>query len=459
MSAETSAPRYHWGVASARGVLLGLGVVRSGVAAGCIAIAAVSAYLGLPIWFAGVALVGGAVYVGAPGGTGRSAHETLSAAAGLLHRRVLGSARQSAGAPSFTAARRSEPFWPKALGLLQIESVPVAGAEAGVVFSRRGPTRTATVVFGVLGPPRYRLLPTAEQAAAVSAWGEVLASTASARSGIARLSWVERATPAPAPLIDDEGSDDYADLVAGAYGAAVVHHVYVAAQVRADDAGRARAEWELLAGAMSSAGLVAVPLGPQALAGVLRGYGDGHLGPTDPCAAGPMAWRESWTGLDTGGRVHRGFAVSAWPRLPVGPAWLDPLLADVPAGVERSIAVHLEPVPPNRAAEASRSARAAHALSAEQRSRWGFVEDRVESRQAEEADARDSELVAGHGLHKVGAVVLVSAPHAEALAPAAEAVRLAAAAARLELRPLDGEHGGAWEAALPLCRLGWRRRP
>lgn len=458
MNTETAAPRYHWGVASARGVLLGLGVVRSGVVAGSIAAAAVCAYLRLPIWVAAGVLLAGTVYAGAPGSGGRSAHETLTALFGLLHRRVRRTARQSAGVPTFLAGRRTEAFWPKALGPLHIESVLVGGAEAGVVLARRGPARTATVVFGVLGPPRYRLLPAAEQAVAVAAWGEVLASTAAARSGISRLCWVERATPASAPPVDG-GGDDYAGLVRAAYAGAVVHHVYVGAQVRADDPGRARAEWELLGASMTGAGLICAPLGPRGLAGLLRGYADGHLGPTDPAAAGPMAWREAWTNLDTGGRVHRGFAVSAWPRLPVGPAWLDPLLAEVPPGVERSLAVHLEPVSPARAAERSRSARAAHALSADQRSRWGFVEDRVESRQAEEADARESELVAGHGLHRVGAVVLVSAPDAGALASAGEAVRLAAAASRLELRPLDGEHGGAWEAALPLCRLGWRRRP
>ena len=460
MSAQTAAPpRYHWGVPSARGLVLGLGVVRSGVLGVSIAAAAGVAYLRLPIWAAAGFLLAGVVYILAPGGAGRSAHETLTSAAGLAHRRVSGTARQSAGVPTVVAGRRTEAFWPRALGPLRIESVPLCGAEAGVVFARRGPARVATVVFGVLGPPRYRLLPPAEQAAAVAGWGEVLASTAAARSGIARLCWVERAVPAVAPAPHDDGGDDYDELMATAYAGAVTHHVYVGAQVRADDAGRARAEWELLAASMASAGLVAAPLTRPALCGLLRGYADGHVGPTTDAAAGPMAWRERWGGLETGRRLHRGFAVVSWPRLPVGPAWLDPLLADVPAGVERAIAVHLEPVSPARAAEVSRSARAAHALSAEQRSRWGFIEDRVESRQAAEADARESELVSGHGLHKVGAVVLVSAPDAERLESAADAVRLAAASSRLELRPIDGQHGGAWEAALPLCRLGWRRRP
>jgi hypothetical protein len=74
-----------------------------------------------------------------------------------------------------------------------------------------------------------------------------------------------------------------------------------------------------------------------------------------------------------------------------------------------------------------------------------------------EVEGRDEELAGGYIAQRVGAVVMVAAPDNERLDLACRQVEAAALAAHLELRALDGEHGPAWTASLPICRLGWRQ--
>jgi hypothetical protein len=163
--------------------------------------------------------------------------------------------------------------------------------------------------------------------------------------------------------------------------------------------------------------------------------------------------------VQTADRCHRAWEVVAWPRTLVGPAWLDPLLAAVPAGCERTLSLHLEAVPTPVAARRLRSARTGAAVEEEHRSRLGFLTPLGEVRRGEETEAREAELAAGYVLHRVAGLVVVSAPDETALDTGGAEVVAAAAAAGVDLRPLDGSHGLAWAAALPAARLAWKARP
>jgi hypothetical protein len=335
--------------------------------------------------------------------------------------------------------------------------VAVDGSAWGVLVEA-GPHRavTATAVFGVVGDPRFRLLPEVDQAAAVSGWAQVLAEAA-AGSSIAHLQWVERARPQAGP--EPAGPAGYQAMVAEAAAQATEHRSLVAGQVRlagGDGWAQAVGAWRLLVTRMAAAGLCAMPLGPAALAGTLREWASGRADGCDPALAGPGAWLESWRLVRTAGRCHRVWAVVAWPRTLVGPAWLDPLLAAVPEGVERTVSVHLQAVATPLAVRRLRAARTGHLLEEEHRARLGFVAPVGDLRRGEETEAREGELAAGYVLHQVAGLIMVSAGCEESLDAAGAEMVAAAAAAGLDLRPLDGCHGLAWAAALPACRLGWR---
>jgi hypothetical protein len=452
-----AAPRYSWGVPSARGVALGLGPGRLLALGGGLVATTLTFYLRLPVMVAVLPAAAGCVWAWAPGGAGRSLHETAVAGGGLSVRRLR--ARPAPLPVVGFGGQVAEPWWPRELGRLRVEPVPVDGNAWGVVVeSGRHRAATATAVFAVLGDPRFRLLPEVDQAAAVSGWAQVLAEAA-VGSSIAHLQWLERARPQPRP--EPIGPAGYQAMVAEAAGQAVEHRSLVAAQVRlagGDGWTRAVGAWRLLVARMAAAGLCALPLGPAALAGTLREWASGRAGGCDPALAGPGVWSESWRLVRTAGRCHRAWAVVAWPRTLVGPAWLDPLLAAVPEGVERTVSVHLQAVPTPMAVRRLRAARTGHMVEEEHRARLGFVAPVGDLRRGEETEAREGELAAGYVLHRVAGLVMMSAGGEERLEEAGDEMVAAAAAAGLDLRPLDGCHGPAWAAALPACRLGWRGR-
>lgn len=452
--------RYSFGVASARSVALGLGPVRFAIFLGGVGAGGLALYVGVPIAISMVVPILAIAYVWLPGGAGRKAHDTVRVGVAHQARRAAGSAKASAPLPAVALNKvAGQAWWPAELRDLRLDRVSIGGTEVGVVVSRRGPKLSATAVFAATGPPRYLLMDSAEQAGLVAGWSSVLSGLALERSRVGHLQWVERSTPASPELTGPSAPAGYRALVADVAGQAVEHHVYIAAEVRlgSDDFADAAAEWRLLSSRLAGASLAARPLGPDELAGLLRSWSDGRTGPAAWGQAGPSCWRETWREVETGGRFHRGYAVSAWPRVPVGPAWLEPLVVGAPAGVERVLSVHLEAVPHALAVRRLRSARTGHALEAEHRARAGMIGGAAERRQAGETDDREEELVAGYALYRAGGVVLVSATTVAGLDEASGEMLAQAAAASLDLRPLHGEHGAAWAATLPLCRLGWRR--
>jgi hypothetical protein len=501
VSAEAgSASSYRFGAGPA-GLWLGLGPGRLGVLGGGLVAAVSGLYLGAPIPVAVLPLLVAAAVVWLPV-AGRPVAAWAPPAVGHAARGLAAQTRWVAPLPVPRLAGRADGSrlrLPAEYGRLRLHTEPLAGGAELAVLTDRG-ARTATVVLAVAGADRFPLLASAEQDRLIAGWGQALAALAGGGTRVRRLQWIEHAAPEsrrdpvdwmrahtdpvdrpdgrPAEVDDvDMGAGDYPGFADRLLAGAVRHRVFLAVQVEAtpvrrprparssgggadgepgaDAAGPATAEVarqvvDLLLGAE----LVARPLGEAETAGLLAELLTGRPpAPARAGAVGPLSRRAGWDAVRVDDAQHRVFAVTGWPRLPVGPSWLEPLLLAAPAGVARTISLHLVPVPAAAALRRSRSARARAELDRADRSRLGFVPTAGADQAAADVLDAEAELVAGYATVRVAGLVAVTAASVAELDQAGRALRAAAALAHLEVAPLHGRHAQGLAACLPLCRL------
>src|SRR5581483_11923022 len=290
-------------------------------------------------------------------------------------------------------AGERQPSLPPFLSGLALLDVPVthfgavAPAGLGVVADRSA--RTVSATLRVRGR-EFSLLERAEQERLVHLWGDALAGFCTERTAVASVRVTEWAAPAGVSEHERylavageraEGTDAhraYTGLLATAGPAATAHETLVTVTVSARRL-RARAgdrrsaeeravdelvdEIRLLASRLETAGLtVEAALSAAETAEVLRVRCDPGVlsrlegrrrslaalaGVVSRFNAGPLATRTGWSSLRSDGSLHRSYWIAEWPRLDVGPNWLEPLLLH--AGGVRTISIHYEPVPPGRA--------------------------------------------------------------------------------------------------------------
>lgn len=448
-----------------RALWLGLGPARLGVLAAAVLIAVGAGYAGAPVLLAAAPLAVAAAWCFLAVG-GVPLHELTLAAASYAAGLATGAHRQRADLRTSPASRGSQDATPvrlrlpAACGHLELCAVDVAGVELGVLTERGRRGWEVTCLLRVTGDAGFCLLDPAEQSRRLAGWGEVLAALAGEYAERCRLQWVE--TAAPEPVAADPGCELAAEMGART----VCHRTVLATRVRTGQRDRdlavrqAEPLCQLLAARLLAAGLVAEPLGRRALDQQLRLAMTGApvttsaVGPGE--VLGPASQLEAWDHLRTDDTWHRGYLITGWPRVPVGPAWLAPLLTEGPSCGRRSVTVHFQAVRPDLAARRARAARQSASLDAEDRARLGFGAGARERRSQAQADAVEEELAAGYVQHRVAGLILVSAPSLRDLDDASRQSLAAAGAARLELRPLHGRQGLAWAAALPLCRLEHR---
>jgi hypothetical protein len=502
VSAEAgSASSYRFG-AGPTGLWLGLGPGRLGVLGGGLVAAVTGLYLGAPIPLAMLPLLVAAAVVWLPV-AGRPVAAWAPPAVGHAARGLAAQTRWVAPLPVQRLTGRADGYrlrLPAEYGRLRLHTEPLAGGAELAVLTDRG-ARTATVVLAVAGADRFPLLASAEQDRLIAGWGHALAALAGTGTRVRRLQWIEHAAPEsrrdpvdwmrahtdpvdrpdgrPAEVDEiDMSASDYPGFADRLLAGAVRHRVFLAVQVEATpirrsrpartsggrvDAGRragadspatpgevARQVVDLLLGAE----LVARPLGGAETAGLLAELLTGRPSASAQAGVlGPLSRRAGWDAVRVDDAQHRVFAVTGWPRLPVGPAWLEPLLLAAPPGVARTVSLHLVPMPAAVALRRSRSARARAELDRADRSRLGFVPTAgTEQATADVLDA-EAELVAGYATVRVAGLVAVTAASAAELDQAGRALRAAAALAHLELAPLHGRHAQGLAACLPLCRL------
>jgi hypothetical protein len=325
-------------------------------------------------------------------------------------------------------------------------------------------TRTVTVVFDVAGVDRFPLLAAEDRDALIAGWGQSLAVLADTDDTLVRLQLIERARREPAAALlngnalSDSGNGDE-ELRRTVDALATRHESRLAVQwswARLDDTALATvaSRCRTVSHSLLSARLLTRPLSTRELAGDLAaGFRGPQASNASDLTPGPVSRRTAWSHVVTDEICHRSYAVTGWPMTPVTADWLSPLLLAAPAGVTRTVAVHLEVVSPAAAARTARTARAKAALDQRDRVRLGMTTSAAIDRAESSGVAMDAELAAGYRTHRLTGLVTLSGDTVAGLDDAARVVRQAAATARLELRPLHGQHDLALAATLPLCRI------
>lgn len=403
------------------------------------------------------------------------------------------------GAPG--DGHRDPPLPPFLAGLSLTDAGAVAWSPmssvtgVGVVLDRVN--KTASASLRVAGRD-FSLLERVDQERLIQLWGDALAGFCAERTAVESVRVTEWAAPAGVAQHErylavagasSAGSDahrSYSELLAEAGPVATSHDALVTVTVAtrrvrrraaaASDGSNAAVdalleELRLLAARLEVAGLtVEAPLSAVETAEALRLRCDPAAGASletrrrslaalagavSRYNAGPLATDAHWNALRADGSFHRTYWIAEWPRLEVGPNWLEPLLLH--AGAVRCFALHYEPVAPSRAFR--RIDRDATRLGAdeEQRSRSGFRIGARHRRAEEAVMEREAELVAGYAELEFAGFVTVTAPDEGSLWEACSEYEQAAAQAGLEVRPLDGRHDLAFVCTLPLGR-GLARR-
>lgn len=373
-------------------------------------------------------------------------------------------------------ARRANPF-PVPLAACRILAPPVedGGLRVGVVHDAKAQTYTAVLAMAGAGLP---LLGNEERHARIGAWAEVLAGLVREGSAIHRVQWVERSLPGP-PLATGprqlggpEGArQSYAELLETVGAASEHHEVLLAVSVRAERGARALGpatdaaacaslvrevqafETQLQGAGFPSLGVLA----PRALVLCLRNAIEAHPHPLGTGGPGlapwwpwPLASESSWASYRTGDTWHATYWVAEWPRLPVGPDFLAPVLLHGPR--RRAVAVTMEPLGPERALRQAEHDRTAWLADAELRRRGGYLTSARRRREQETATAREVELADGHAPYRFAGFVTVTAGTGPELEASCRRLEQAAAQARLSLLRLFGEQDEAFTWTLPLAR-------
>lgn len=481
-------PGWLLGMGGAQCVALGLGVF--GLAGLLTA--------GLPV---PVALVPTVVAAGLSFGRwrGRPVHEQVPAVAGHTVRSLTGRRRWVATLPFLTgteadAARRLPlPGFLDGIEVLDGGPVPWSPGAGGlgVVRDRRTGELSATVT--VTGGS-FSLLERSDQERALSRWGDVLAAFCGERRPVSRIRVLEFAAPSGVAeherFVERNGRRPesaarraYDELLADASPRAVGHEVLVTVTVdqrrvrRRGQAGDAAAvdvlaeELRLLTTRLEAAGLgVGAPLTPAETATAIRRRLDpvgtdrevvdrsslAGMAGLDPARRfGPMATENLWSEARVDRSLHRTYWVAEWPRLEVGPSWLEPLLLH--PGATRTFAVHYEPVAPTTSQRRIDRDTTRLAADEEQRSRAGFRIGARHRRAEAAVLEREAELVSGYAELEFAGFLTVSADTPDDLDRACAEYEQAAGQAGLELRSLDARHDLGLVCALPVSR-GLARR-
>lgn len=491
-------PQYVFGPRAETSVILGLRpgqvvVLNTGLAAAvaCLILVPVGANVAL----AAAAVLAAATVAFVPVAGGRTVEQWAPVALRGAWRRTARTTGWRSPAPTNGRSRSGDQSAcpPPGLGGVHIVGVDVGPGELGVAHE---PSKGAYTALVQADGDGLGLLDSADQRQRLAAWSEVLAGFGGEASPIARIQWVQRSVPDDGDELARDLGDraavptssaslaSYLELLDDAAPAVRDHEVFLAVQIterraarllrgaRGRDA-RRQAAGEVLADQLrrldrrlARAGLrvVAGALPPRRLAEVLRtasdpaargdlarrGWHGAEQSGCEPANAWPLATEETWTAYRSDSAWHATFWIAEWPRTPVGPDFLAPLLLESTG--QRTVSVVMEPVGHAAAVRAAESARTSELAEAQLRESKGFVESWRKRREAEATERRAAELQEGHGEFRFSGYVTVTAAEPDELDEACAALSQAAGQAGLELRRLAGEQELAWTYTLPLAR-------
>jgi Putative type VII ESX secretion system translocon, EccE len=424
----------------------------------------------------------------------RTAEEWAPIAASFLTRRLRGRDRFRSAAPTrgivayaIAGGRprlgQPAPDPPPPLRGVGLGEAAYRERTIGVITSDRR-RLTAVLACRVVA---FSLLDPEAQERRLSRWGLVLSGAAG--TPISRIQWIERTAPAqgdelarwlhaerdPAvPLRGTPMIESYLELIGTTAKVTQEHEILLSVQVdgrRVRERGRDAVQRALIEqtervaqGLQAAEVTVLGALSPSQLVRALRTafdpYARGELaaletadpgrGTLPAASAWPLGTRERWDHYVCDGALHATYWIGGWPRVEVSPMFMDALLGR--SSAVRSVAVTLEPIPPDRSTREVEAAVTRDRADRELRRRFGQSET-ARQRQAGEATARrEAELAAGHGEVRLAGFVTVSGRDPDDLRRACTEVSEHAARARLELHRMYGQQADAFTFTLPLCR-------
>lgn len=340
---------------------------------------------------------------------------------------------------------------------------------AGFTLSTRG----YVCVFAIEAERDFALASTSEQEEIVERWGEVLSALAVEGSAIKSLQMIERASAgvgdaaterfAQTTSAGSESREVYAELLADLGQQRLVHQTWLAVAIEpkghrepstaALDETYAVAQMlmrhQINARLLTSDEIMKVC---DAIKQPFRGVLAEVAALSDHQLATPRPFiSEGLDQIRIDSERHAVFEITEWPRINVSADWLYPLLASRPAGDQRVVSVHIDPVPPWKAVRRAEHAATNAASEMRRRSDMGF-EGRSRDAAAFAAIAnREDELAAGHAGVRIRGYVAVSAQGQTNLEQAVSSVRDAATRSRLQIRRLYGRQKDGLAACEPLC--------
>ncbi len=466
------------------GIFLGFGLLQCVMLGGGIALGAAALTAGAPPPLAAVPVVAAAAVSFTRVG-GRATWEWIPLLAGWAWARARRGRRWDALLPLWSTVEPSAPM-PPCLDGIDIVGIDWNAGTLGAI--RDCYRRTLTAVVPVAGP-QFVVEPRAEQERLLAGWGDLLGQYAVEQGVVSHLSWSDLARPSGLRehlvwLDTDRGTanpravSSYRELLEVGTTAAIDHEAVLTITVTRDRLSHHRARpgsadeqlrralvasVDTLLRGLRAADLAASdPLDPPGLARLIRSRIDpigprprprrGRLvdrrAPAHPATAGPLVVETEWRHVRVDDAFHRTWWVGTWPRLAVGPSWLEPFLSG--GGMTRSMTVYFQPVSgyqSRRRIERDLVKLESDAVTKEEKGR------RIDARHRRATQAlldREEELVAGYPEMGYAGLVCVSARTLDELDEQAAIIEQLAREHGMDLRPLDARHDVAWAAALPL---------
>ncbi len=489
-----SRPQYQFGPLERPGVVLGLsgGKVVILVVGLFLAVVSINVSSGVPGFLAAIGIMVVAAVLAFVPVAGRGLDDWVPTVVRWMTLGSLGRRRISA-IPVLGQPREGEPAVetpPNLAGLSILAAEQTeGGARIGVV--KDGSNGTYTAAVAVRGTA-FALLSAVDQQQRLSGWANVLSGLATAGSPVWRVQWLERTAPSDGDALSRYFAEQavldphhpsvrsYLQLVDEAQPVTQQHEAFVVLQISArrsyktirkaggGDRGACAVVIRALEGLVDllfDADLhVEGVLPPRLYARAIRtGFdpsarvGMSRLGAADPSREGappheafPHATEATWTHYRADGAYHTTYWIAEWPRVPVGPDFLAPLLLRTRA--VRAVSVVMEPVDPHRSAREVEAAVTRDQANRTLREQRGFTTTARRDRQEYAVRERESELAVGHSEYRFSGYITVTGTNEEELERACGEIEQRASQSRIALRRLYGEQDVAFTTTLPLCR-------
>lgn len=356
----------------------------------------------------------------------------------------------------------------------------------GVVVDRQAHTVSATVRITAR---RFVLDEPDTQVVALDHWGDVLATFATEKGRIARISWCESTTrsnlrPDVQTRAASSAIRSYLELISKEQEHGDLHQTTVTMSVdtrrvrvkaRSDElltvaaTSALRDELHLFCAQIRNAGLhVDTPLTTDELKHLVKERVSPWTDQTERHITLGNATRRLPERIDLsngtvlrdhvqiGNTFHRTYWIRQWPRMDVGPSWLEPLLFH--PDISRSISVHLEPISPSASRRQATRTATKLETDAAQRSRAGFRIGDMHHRATQAVIDREVELGSGFAEFAYIGLVSISASDLSSLERSCLELSQTASACGIEIRPLHGQHAAGLLCTLPIGQAPDRKR-